>query len=162
MWSLFGQVLPKLMSFPKVWRLHVSPVPSFFHFTLTTAHGINDHSGSVELDINLARLLLLLLCDFYCVCTRLWMHVSVSTQVVFDPHLGVCMFCCFQWIFPPNARWASCKNIFVVLNCSYTSIPNHIQQTFLTDKLVPNNSFQLDECHLFQVLLLLLVPMVVS
>lgn len=58
MWSLLGLVLPELMSFPKVWRLHVSPVPSFFRSTLSTAHGINDHLGSAELDINLGQIVI--------------------------------------------------------------------------------------------------------
>lgn len=34
MWSLLGPVLPGLMSFPKVWRLHMSLIPSLFALRL--------------------------------------------------------------------------------------------------------------------------------
>lgn len=62
-WRLLGSVLPKLMSFPKVRRLHVSRIPSFLRGAFGAARSFNDRSGSAELDINWAGLLLLV-CDF--------------------------------------------------------------------------------------------------
>lgn len=79
------------MSFPKVWMLYVSLIPSFFVPRLTML--------MVLMTITWGRLLLLL-CDFCCA------HTSVYVWAV-DPQPGVCMLCCHKWGFY-SRRSAQC------------------------------------------------------
>lgn len=94
MWSLHGSVLPGLMSFPKVWMLHVSFTPSFLAPRLALLMVLMA-SWALQNQISIG---------IDCCCCIVWtclcMHVNVvQQQVAFCSHLGVCVLYCCKWVF---------------------------------------------------------------
>lgn len=108
MWGLHRPVLPALMSFPKVWRLHMSLMPSFFAprlalLVLMTSQALQNW---ISIGVDCCRWFVIFCCVRAHACGsmyELFIHRSCLTHI-----LGVCLLCCCKWGFFLQAFCSVC------------------------------------------------------